>query len=147
MQLHRGRLLERHTRSIYLQQPRNQLLDLRNIKPRQGRARRTHRQSLGITIRLEQPQPSVEATVRLETLEALGGIVQTRRGGRDAQVLEGTQLWGLPACFDGPARGHHVVGAVRVAAFFRGVGEGDGAGGGGAGEFDLGGVEGGHCIV
>ena len=110
-------------------------------KPGQRSPLRTHLQPLPITIRPEQPQLPIVAAVGLHALEALGGIVQTRRGGRDAQVLEGTQFGGVPAMVDGPADRDHVVGAVRVAEFFWTAGFGDGAEGGCIGRFDGGGVQ------
>lgn len=78
--------------------------------------------------------------------------MQTRRGGRDAQVLEWTQFRGVPAMIHGPAYGDHVVGAVRVAEFFWTAWGGDGAEGSCIGGFDGGGVEvcggdGAHCAV
>ena len=78
--------------------------------------------------------------------------MQTRRSGGDAQVLERTQLRGMPAMVDGPAHSDHVVGAVRVAEFLWTAGFGDGAEGGCIGGLDGGGVEvcgddGAHCAV
>ncbi|KAL2145573.1 hypothetical protein VTI28DRAFT_6811 [Corynascus sepedonium] len=51
-------------------------LKLARVEPGQGDAERRHEHARGVAVRAEQPEPAVIAPVRLESLKALGRVVQ-----------------------------------------------------------------------
>ena len=112
-----------HTRAVDLQQLGDQLLHLVVLESGQRGPLRAGVQTLAVAIGAEQAQLAVVSAVHLHALEALGGIVQHRCRGRDAEVLVGLDLGGLPAVGCGPFHGNHVVSAVGVAQLLWGAGQ------------------------
>lgn len=120
----------------------DELLELGRVKERQGDAARREVHAGTVAVGTEDAQLSVVATVGLEALEALGGVVQNRGRGHEAQGAVGLDLGSGPASGSSPGGSEHVVSADGLV---QGVGDilgEDGTRGLGEVVDELGGIEG-----
>lgn len=107
--------------AVDFEESEDELLKLvwRESRERDAASRHVHTGS--VAVRAEDAKLAVEATVDLETLEALGGIVQAGGGRHEAQGTVGLEFGGSPALVGGPRDGDHVIGGNGL-----GTGIGDG---------------------
>lgn len=120
----------------------HELLDLGGLEDGEGDSAGRHSETSSVAVRTEDAELAIVTAVDLETLEALGSVVQDRGGGHEAQRTVGLELGSSPAGGLVPGSEDHVVGGDGLVA---GVGRGligDGAGVLGVGVGELGGVEG-----
>lgn len=93
------------------QQGNDELLQLGRLKQRQGDTAGRQVHTGTVAVGTEDAQLSIVTTVGLEALEALGGIVEDRSSGHEAQGTVGLELGSGPALGGSPVDGDHVVGA------------------------------------
>lgn len=120
----------------------HELLDLGGLEDGEGDSAGRHSETSSVAVRTEDAELAIVTTVGLETLEALGSVVQDRGGGHEAQRTVGLELGSSPAGGLVPGSENHVVGGDGLVA---GVGSGligDGTRVLGVGVGELGGVEG-----
>lgn len=107
--------------SINREQREDELLELSRVKDGQRDAAGREQHAGTVAVRAEGAQLSIIAAVDLEALEALGGVVQHRGSGHEAQGTVGLDLGGSPASSSSPGGREHVVSADGVLA---GIGDG-----------------------
>lgn len=120
----------------------HELLDLGGLEDGEGDSAGRHSETSSVAVRTEDAELAIVTAVDLETLEALGSVVQDRGGRHEAQRTVGLELGSSPAGGLVPGSEDHVVGGDGLVA---GVGRGligDGAGVLGVGVGELGGVQG-----
>lgn len=107
--------------TIDREERKDELLELSRVKDGERDAASREQHTSTVTVRAEGAQLAIIAAVDLEALETLGGVVQDRRSGHEAQGTVGLDLGGTPASSGSPGSSEHVVSADGMLG---GIGDG-----------------------